>query len=220
MVINRHGQVVGNYSKVFPVFGDVGQTVPPTIPGEVGPPTYVFPSSQGARVFDLDFGRVAVFICYDINFAELWMQAEALGADMVLWPSAMATPDPSVNGYARVFQYDIVSVGFPGQFLDRAGVELPLEGYNATGWPMLKMAHVDIDRTFVHWDHNRDKVAQLLSDHPEVVKDVEGPPFWLLRSTDPATSVRALCKQYQIETAREYIHRSREGLNRLRNYGA
>jgi hypothetical protein len=121
VVIDRKGEVVGNYSKVFPVFGDVGQTVPPTIPGEVGPPTHVVPSSQGARVFDLDFGRVAVFICYDINFSELWMQAEALGADLVLWPSAMATPDPSVNGYARVHMYDIVSVGFPGQILDRAG---------------------------------------------------------------------------------------------------
>ena len=34
-------------------------------------------------------GRIAVLICYDINFAELWFQAEARGADMVIWPSAM-----------------------------------------------------------------------------------------------------------------------------------
>lgn len=60
----------------------------------------------------------------------------------------------------------------------------------------------------------------MLADHPALVKDVEGPPFWLLRSTDPAVSVRALLPKYQIETNRQYIHRSRQGLNRLRNYNA
>ena len=172
------------------------------------------------RAFDLDFGRVAVLICFDINFAEAWMQAHALGADMVLWASAMKTPDPSIQGYARIFQYDIISVGFPGELLDRNGTEVALEGYNATHWPMLKMATVDIDRTFVHWDYNTKKVEALLSDHPEVVVDVGGPPFYLLRSTDASVSVRALVAKYEIETARQYAMRSREGLNLLRNYGA
>jgi predicted amidohydrolase len=91
VVVDRDGKVVGTYSKVFPVFGNTNQTVPPTAAGggEVTPPDSVSPSLAGVKVFDLDFGRIAVVICYDINFAELWMQAEALGADMVVWPSAM-----------------------------------------------------------------------------------------------------------------------------------
>jgi hypothetical protein len=220
VVIDRAGGVVGNYSKVFPVFGDAAQTVPPTRPAEVGPPAHVVPSAQGVAVFTLDFGRLAVLICYDVNFAELWQQAAALGADLVAWPAAMATPDPTVGGYARAFRYDILGVGFPGQLLDRTGADVAPEAYNASSWPMLKLATVDVDRTFVHWDYNRPRVAALLAAHPEVVVDVPGPPFYLLRSTAANVSVRALLAEHGIETAGEYITRSREGLNRLRNYGA
>ena len=73
VVINREGRVVGHYSKVMPVFGNTSQTVPPTQhgAGETVAPDNVTPSSQGVKVFDLDFGRIAVLICYDINFIEL-----------------------------------------------------------------------------------------------------------------------------------------------------
>ena len=47
--------------------------------------------------------------------------------------------------------------------------------------------------------------------------EVEGPPFYLLRSNDSAVSVRALCAEYEIETNRQYIHRSRRGLNLMRH---
>ena len=54
----------------------------------------------------------------------------------------------------------------------------------------MKMATLDIDRTFVHWDYNQKKVQQLLADHVgKVVLDLVGPPFYLLRSVDkPATA--------------------------------
>eukprot|EP00729_Bicosta_minor_P007420 gene7420-20406_t len=109
------------------------------------------------------------------------MQASALKADIVVWPSAMQTPDPSSYGYARIFQ-----------------------------------ATVDIDRTFVHWDYNHDKVKQLMQDHPEIVMEVPGPPFYLLKSTSNVTSVKELLKTNKIETNREYITRSRQGLNKMR----
>jgi hypothetical protein len=84
----------GHYSKVFPVWGNTARTA-----GEV---LHVTPSEEGVRVFDLDIGKVAVLICYDINFPELWHQAAALGADLIVWPSAMKTPDPSTYGSAHV----------------------------------------------------------------------------------------------------------------------
>ena len=72
-----------------------GNASDPPRSGEIASPDGVWPASSGVRAFDLDFGRIAVLVCFDINFAELWLQAEGLGADLVVWPSAMATPDPS-----------------------------------------------------------------------------------------------------------------------------
>lgn len=63
VVIDRDGEVVGTYSKVFPVFGNASQTVPPnTASGasEVAGPGSVLPAPSGVKAFDLDFGRVAV----------------------------------------------------------------------------------------------------------------------------------------------------------------
>ena len=92
VIINRRGATVGTYSKIFPVYGNSSH---PPREGEISAPDSVWPASSGVAAFDLDFGRIAVLICFDINFAELWQQAEGLGADLVVWPSAMATPDPS-----------------------------------------------------------------------------------------------------------------------------
>ena len=56
-----------------------------------------------------------------------------------------------------------------------------------------------------------------MAEHKEIVMDVAGPPFWLLRSTSSTSSVRSLIKQYNIETNREYVQRSRQGLNAMRH---
>ena len=133
---------------------------------------------------------------------------------MLVWPSAMATPDPSTYGYARIHQFDIIAVGYPGDFVGRDGLQL--QSAQDSELPMLKLATVDLDRTFVHWDYNAAKVKQLLHDYPQIVVEQPGPPFYLLRSTDNHTSVRALCAARGIETNRQYIHRSRRGLNSMR----
>jgi hypothetical protein len=71
----------------------------------------------------------------------------------------------------------------------------------------------------IHQDFNKEKVARLLQQHKSEVEeeqflDMEG--WHLLRSLKPGIRVRDLCKQYQIETLREYRHRSREQINDAR----
>ena len=43
--------------------------------------------------------------------------------------------------------------------------------------------------------------------------------WYVLRAVKPGVQVRELCKQYQIETLREYRHRSRDQINQRRNAG-
>ncbi|HVR87465.1 MAG TPA: carbon-nitrogen hydrolase family protein [Planctomycetota bacterium] len=199
VLLDREGKVAGYYRKVFVFWGEG-----------------LHASREGVKVFDTDFGRIAMLTCFDANFDEVWQEAERKGAEMVLWPSAYGGGTP-LNGYAMIHNYFIVPVGM-GNMIDCFGrpaqhVDKPRENLSITTF--------DLDVTIVHQDFNGEKVATLLREHagevekvPEVA--VAGENWIVLRATKPGRRVRDLCKQYHIETLREYRHRSREQINERR----
>ncbi len=202
VLLDREGKVAGYYRKMFVFWGEGLQA-----------------SKDGVKVFETDFGRIALLTCFDANFDELWQEAERKGAEMVLWPSAYGGGMP-LNGYAMIHNYCIVPVGF-GNMIDCFGrpaqhVDRPREDLSLTTF--------DLDVTIVHQDFNGGKVAKLLQEHAgevEKVPDVAvaGENWIVLRATRPGVRVRDLCKQYQIETLREYRQRSREEINERRRKG-
>ena len=89
--------------------------------------------------------------------------------------------------------------------------------------PQQFIATLDLDLTIIHTDFNGEKVARLLREHKGEVEPVPGigdmESWFVLRAVKPGVRVRDLCKQYQIETLREYRHRSREQINEARKTG-
>jgi hypothetical protein len=75
-LLDRGGHVVGIYRKVFAVVDRGGETAE----GGVTPGTE-FP------VFDCDFGRVGIQICYDMAFDEGWAALARKGAELIVWPT-------------------------------------------------------------------------------------------------------------------------------------
>jgi len=73
--LDREGQVVGIYRKVFPVVGSNG-----VLEGGVA-------AGKDFPVFDLDFGKVGAQICYDMMFDEGWPVLARKGAELVVWPT-------------------------------------------------------------------------------------------------------------------------------------
>lgn len=200
VLINRAGEVAGYYRKVFVFWAEDTHA-----------------SREGVRVFDTDFGRISIFTCFDLNFGELWAEAARLGAELVLWPSAYGGGYP-LNAQAMLHGYGIVSTG-RGAIIDAAGVTVAdVEKPRADHY----IATLDLDRTFVHKDYNYEKVDKLLHEHAGAVElerdcDMEG--WFLLRSIKPGVRVRDLCKEYAIETLREYRERSRNQINNARQEG-
>ena len=202
VLIGRDGKVAGRYRKVFVYWGEG-----------------LVPSREGVKAFDTDFGRISILTCFDLNFAELWRQAELLDVDIVFWPSAYGGGNP-LNAFAMLHHYYVVPVGagnlidVTGKTLEGAAVQKPRPG--------LFIATLDLDRTFVHTNFNTEKVAKLLKEHPADVQqeqyyDMES--WHLLRSLKPGVRVRDLCKDHQIETLREYRHRSRRQIDEARKEG-
>src|SRR5262249_25227740 len=56
ILVDRSGDVLGRYDKMFPTPGEIEKGV---IPGTEAP------------VFETDFGRVGMLICFDLNFREV-----------------------------------------------------------------------------------------------------------------------------------------------------
>ncbi|MGD0090562.1 MAG: carbon-nitrogen hydrolase family protein [Planctomycetota bacterium] len=200
VLLDRQGKAAGYYRKVFVFWGE-GANV----------------SREGVKVFDTDFGRISILTCFDLNFPELWQDAEKQGAEIVFWPSAYGGGAP-LNGNAMIHAYYVVAVG-AGNIIDCTGetrkdVEQPR--------PQQFIATLDLDRTLVHKDFTGEKVAKLLAEHKgeaEMEKDCGMEGWYLLRATKAGVLVRNLCKQYQIEVLRDYRRRSREQINEARTSG-
>jgi beta-ureidopropionase len=200
VLIDRNGKIIGCYRKVFVFWGE-GVNV----------------SKDGVKVFDLDFGRISILTCFDANFSELWQEAEQKGAEIVFWPSAYGGGMP-LNGYAMCHNYYVVPVG-KGNIIDITGqspasVEKPR--------PDQFIATLDLDRTLIHVDFNKEKVERLLKEHTgelELEREYPLEAWYLLRSARPGVLVRELLKEHKIEPLRDYRHRSREQINQARKEG-
>ena len=197
VLIDREGEIIGTYRKVFVFWGEG-----------------LSPGREGVKVFDTDFGRISILTCFDLNFAELWHDADALGAEIVFWPSAYSGGMP-LNAFAMLYHYYIVPVG-SGNIIDITG-----EAVKDICEPKEKLfiADLDLDRTLIHTNFTGEKVARLLEEHKaEVVQEhfYEMEAWYLLKAVKPGVSVRELCSEYEIETLRQYQHRSRRQINEIR----
>ncbi len=76
VLFGRQGEVVGIYRKVHLVVDQhTGSTEGGATPGKTEP------------VFDCDFGKLGIQICYDMEFNSGWRELARQGAEIVAWPS-------------------------------------------------------------------------------------------------------------------------------------
>ena len=199
VLIDRKGEIIGSYRKVF-VFWEENLS----------------PSQDGVKYFETDIGRICILTCFDINFPELWQCADDLGAEIVFWPSAYGGGMP-LTAFAELYHYYIVPVG-AGNIIDVTGKEMVCQNPREQHF----IATLDLDRVFIHDNYTQEKVQKMLLDYKgkvEIEQRYNMEAWTLIRSVDSTVSVRQLCQKYQIETLRQYQHRSRLQINRVRECG-
>jgi len=97
VVVDRQGQTVGIYRKMFPAVRHGTDSM------ENG----MTPGTE-APVFDCDFGKLGIQICFDIEFDQGWDQLARRGAELVVWPTqSPQTTHPAAR--AMEHRYYIVS---------------------------------------------------------------------------------------------------------------
>jgi predicted amidohydrolase len=197
VLLDRAGRVAGLYHKVFPVVFPDG-----TVEGGITPGSQ-FP------VFDLDFGRVGVQICFDVCYDEGWTALAEGEAELVVFPS----DSPAVTALAaQAFRhgYYIASATYrpPAVVLDPLGTRIA----QAAADRQVAVVRVDLDYRILPSRFTWTRGPQVREKYGDRVDfgwhDAEG--FCLLTSRDPALPLRRLLEVEQLETSRQFVARNRE----------
>ena len=208
ILIARDGTISGIYDKIFPYWSELEGEYP------------VQPGQNDAAVFETDFGKIGLAICYDAKFPEVFKRLCNRQADLVVWSSAYSG-FTELQAYATLNHYYIVTSTWTGDCLV----------YDINGQNLLDMNEkkditiaryeLDMDRQIYHYNFNQDKLKKLLSEHgDEVSVDIDMPreEWFVLKSKNVQFSSRQLARQYGLEPLRMYIERSREHIDTLRGF--
>jgi predicted amidohydrolase len=210
VVIDRQGKEVGRYAKVHPVLDRTGSDGKVTLEGGVTP---------GSRynTFDLDFGRVGVQICYDVEYPEGWRRLAEHGAEIVLFP----TQSPQLTRpamYAATHEYWVVS----STFRNNASFFEPGTGLVAAQItePKQTLVHeIDLSYVVLPWSSRLRNGAAFRAAFGDRVgyrysESEDRGIFW---SNDPEQSIGEMARSLDLlETPAQREARAREAQDRLR----
>lgn len=146
ILVDRNGEVVGAYHKMFPTLGEMEQGIRP---------------GDAPSVFETDFGRIGMCICFDLNFRPILTGLKANGAEVVFFCS-MYRGGLQVRAWAlELGLYMVSAIGAElGQIVDLTGRQLELSTYEA-----LITHRINLNRRLLHMDYNWDKMDAMLAKH-------------------------------------------------------
>ena len=208
VLFDRTGEVVGIYRKVHPVAYVGGSEFESGItPGQEFP------------VFDCDFGKLGVQICWDLQFDEGWQALADKGAEIVAWPTASpATVLPAAR--AARHRYFVVS----STWRNNATV------YEPTGMvaarieqPARVLVHeLDLSHAILGWtaflengEALRKRYGDRVGFHYDAREDMG--LFW---SNDPAQSIGDMVRSIGGEILDAQVERNRRLYDAERGKGA
>jgi hypothetical protein len=197
VLVDRQGAIAGIYRKVHPVAmlgrDDLENGI---IPGREFP------------VFDCDFGKLGIQICWDIVFDDGWQALADKGAEIVVWPSASpATALPAAR--AGRHRYFIVSSCWRNNATFYEPTGLVAAQVETPGKVLVQ--ELDLSYAVLGWSARlrdgkglSDKYGQRVGYHYEPREDLG--MFW---SNDPQTPIGTMIESLGLEEIDAQIVRNR-----------
>ncbi|MCX7805758.1 MAG: carbon-nitrogen hydrolase family protein [Planctomycetota bacterium] len=196
VILDRNGQVAGIYDKMHPVTTAYRRTA--RLDGGVIP-------GSSAPVFELDFGKVGVQICFDAGFPEGWQALADCGAELVFWCSAY-DGGFHLRALAFMHQYYIVSAVHEGRaaIIDPLGIVL-----DRTGWLPWTARSVDLDFRVCHFDWHEKRVRELKKKYgPGItIRTLDDEGLFLVESNLNDVPLSKMLEEFPLESWRDYHRR-------------
>lgn len=211
VLLDRRGQVVCTYDKVYPVYQQECLSKPPVQPGEL------------ARVYQADFGRVGLAICFDVNWTSVFEKLSNLRADLVVFPSWFSA-GRLLQAQAIQYNYYVMSsTRIPDCLVyDIDGDLLVHDQENAGNGVNVTRIELDMDRCLFTRDLNMpDKLNRLLQAHGNDIEREKWLPmegWFVLRAKRPGVSARELARQYGLVDRHHYHNWSQCEIDKCRGW--
>ena len=203
VLLDRRGEPIGVYHKVFPVVMPDGTVEQGITPGSEFP------------VWDLDIGRVGMQVCFDAAYEDGWQALAAEEAELVVFPSA-APCIAAIISYASRFGYYVAGAIYrpPGFIVDPLGAVIA----RADADREVAVARVDLDYRIVPsrflWTRG-DELKRKYGDRVDYGwHDAEG--SCIMTSTDPGLPVGRFIEAEGIETMPDWLACNRQAQDKAR----
>ncbi len=182
VLLNREGRVAGIFRKVHPVVEADGTFEGGVTPGDVYP------------VFECDFGRLGILICWDMSYDEAWAALAQAGAEIVALPSASPqTLRPSAAALRHRYFVVTSTPRDNASLFDPIGRPIA----QATGAPGVMVHEIDLAYALLHWSETLQGGRALTERFGERVAGdysnrEDSGVFW---SNDPKVTIGAMIRE-------------------------
>lgn len=202
VVIDRQGKVLGNYKKTHTTISEMDKGI---FPGPLDPP-----------VFDLDFGRIGIQICYDIEWKDGWETLKKKNPDIIFWPSAFSGRTLIQTKAWECSAYTVSStIKGPARICDLSGKVLAqTENWNRN-WIC---APINLEKTLIHlWPYveHFPKIKAKYGRHIRI-ETFDEEEWTILESLSPDIKIRDVLDEFDILTLKEHIERANRAQNEKR----
>jgi predicted amidohydrolase len=207
VLIGRDGKMVGIYHKNFPVHAELDRGI---TPGTETP------------VFETDFGRVGLSICFDINYWEVGAGLCAQKPELVIW-SSMWEGDRMLTKWAIEFGF-YMGACYAGRssVVDVIGRRIISLSNNVHGLTdgsssPLVTATIDMDRRLLHHDANLQRLEAVYEKYGSnsiSAEWIRNECLLVIGSQLPNVTTDQLIDEFGMETMRDYLARARRDRKR------
>ena len=193
VLLDRKGQVVGVYNKNHVVIEETTKS------GIL--------CGREAPVFDCDFGRVAMAICFDLNFDELRLKYVKAKPDLIIFSSMYhGGLMQAYWAYSCRCHFVGAIAGLPCQIHNPLGELLA----SSTNYHDYVVADVNLDCRVAHLDYNWSRFRALKQKYGPKVK-ITDPGYLgsvLLASEHDTIGIDQMVKEFDIELLDDYMARA------------
>jgi apolipoprotein N-acyltransferase len=194
VLIGRNGEIAGIYDKNFPTIYEMDKKIMP---------------GKEASVFQLDFGKVGIAICFDLNFDELRDKYAAQDPDLIIFSSVYHGGIAQNMWAYKCRSYFVGAVSNnPSQIRNPLGEVIA----SSSNYQDFVVSRINLDCELVHLDYNQAGLKSLKAKYgPRVT--ISDPGYLgcvLITSEDEKVNVQQMIKEFKIELLNDYFNRSRE----------